>query len=299
MGNGSFTHAWTVTSTASLRSWGADYEAGFAAAGLTKVYSSASWASVTYLGTTGATWMTEVWQFAAPPTGGTTLFMKVVYGARTGSATTPRIEFTIGQDHSGGGAISSPSITLDATASAGSGTASTFTSLIAGDGHGFVLAHNYTAPSISNGNFVIIVDRQRGPDGTATPQSGYPDTGAAVLWAAGASSRSWSIYDPETASVSSGTVWPVIGSTGTLTAATSRKTLADKTAFWPILLPTRQGVYQSKMGLAYAQADFPLLASPSVSHLGAARTYRTLQATTGAFDWAGRAGTALAMWWAD
>lgn len=301
MGNTSFTHAFTVNSTAGLRAWGADYEAGFVAAGLTKVYSSSSWASVTYTGVAGATWMTEVWQFATPPTGGTTLFMKVVYSARGVSATTPKLEFTVAEDHSGGGVMSSPSIVVDTSTVATAGTSTTFTSLIAGDGHGFVLAHNYTAPA-ANGNFIIVVDRQRQPDGTATPISGLPNTGAGVLYVAGSggASRSFSILDPVADTVHSSTAsWPVIGSTGTLIASTSRKTAADETAFWPVFLPSRQGGYMSKMVLVYPQADYPLLASPSVTHLGAARTYRTLQAAAVGMDWNNRSGSAVAMWWSD
>lgn len=298
MGNNSFSNAFQVASTGALQTWGAKYESALVAAGLTKVYSSDTWGAVTWPGTTGATWMTEVWEFASPEVGSTALFLKVAYSARAGSTSTPRLVFTAATEHAGGGTMGGQTVSADTASSATTGTGTAHSTLVAGDGHGVVIAHNYTAGA-ANGNFALVVDRFRRADGTAAPTPGFPYAGAALLFTAGGSARSWGVVDPVAGATATGLAWPVIGPIGALITSTSRATTAGKCAFWPISPPSRQGGHHLKMALAYPQADYPLLATASVAHLGAPRSYRTMQAAYSAFDWSARTGAALAIWWSD
>jgi hypothetical protein len=193
------------------------------------------------------------------------------------------------------GATAAPSAISVVSTSADPVTSALFVTY---DGDGFVLVH---APTANNSNLrcILAVDRQRTATGAAVPNSGWPDSGFIRLYRAGSGGTSNTlIVDP--VSETTATFNRITASAGRpISVSTSMVNAADEMTMFPVLAPGRQGLYTSKMLLAYPAIDATYDTNIATPHLGATRTYKALGSFVGYADVQNNIGTSLAFWWSD
>lgn len=238
----------------------------------------------------------EIRKLDAPLTGACPVYIRIAYGAAN-PTTIPAIQVSTGTGTDGAGNLTGPGstvapVTITPTGSGSDNNARTC--YAACDGHGFVLFLSLESVTL---RCLLVVDRQRRPDGTAQPNPGFPNTGYTRILHQ-VSTNSTITVDPVSGTVTS--LNRVQAATGrAITAATSMLNAAGEMTMFPVGIVNRQGSYVSKMLLAYPVADAALGMDIPLSFLGATRTYRPFGNLFGGADTYASTGMTLAMWWSD
>lgn len=244
----------------------------------------------------------EIRKLAAPQSGAPEVYIRLEYGR--GGASGPLLRVQVGTGvNTGTGALTGPGSEVAAAnvlPTANSADATSRTMWCTYDGDGFALVH-----AIESTNFraVLVVERQRRPDGVAAPNSGWPNIGFSRL----INNNNHLHVDPvavapgaSTPGISFATTRiPAIVARTLIAGASMRNAALDSTVF-PLFLPNRQGLYNSKMMVAIPSIDGPLNTTISVTHLGGvSRTYRCAGNGFTSYDHMVNAGVSFAIWWSD
>ena len=291
--------------TAAWRAWSAAYSTAFGAVGLTRVVegaaisSPAAFASISRPAA-GAFGAFEIWRFDAPLTGASPVYLRVAYGCPWWDVRYPVMVVAVGDATDGSGLVTFAGVVQDPAhvVAASNAETGTKTSWISYDGHGLALA--ISIDSAAQPTSLLVVDRQRRPDGTAQPNPGWNNTGF-MRFAYGGTTpvgRAVSFYDPVAQVVTNPNLAPAIAGRLVPTTTSMLNASLQLTAFpWSIV--TRQGVYGSKMVVSLPILDANTSNDLSIPNLGATRVYRALGARLGTGDAPGQVGTGYAMWWED
>lgn len=292
----------TASTQAQWQAWANAISAALDSAGVPRVVeggavaSAAAWLSVTKPGVNTAGGF-ELRKLADPPSGGCPVYIRLVFGVGSLS-TVPTLTIQTGTGTDGSGALTGPGSAVAAQGCFGSGTEATVRGLyVTYDGDGLVIVHAYDA-SVTALRGLVVVDRQRNATGTAAPNSGWTNTGYMRLINSN-SATTVLTADPVSGDVLTSTRTPAIAGR-TLSAGQSMVSASGDLTLFPVLIPTRQGLYTSKMLLAYPSVDANVNTDITGQvHLGSARTYRALGGQFTNMDAALQSTVGAAIWWGD
>lgn len=316
MANVIFTTSNANTNTTALRAFGSAISGGLEDV-LTisnKVASTIDWSTVTHPGGVGLGSVIgyEVWKLDDPSPTACDVYMKFEYRTNIQLGGTVIIFLYVGtgwqsNNLTGPGGLINQSVMLNAQRSNTSGYDASLTeSWMSSDGDGFTWLHsvNTTASSSTNSRFLLVVDRQRNPNGAAQSNAGWPGTGFIVA-------RHYSYPYPTIISVdpvqnTSNTTtpygeyttyskWPIIAPTG-YTALSSD---GEKTIVSPMWIVNRQGSYTSKMLVSVPANDINSGNLFDINFLGASRKYKGSSQYTSNIQYNLNSGSSAAIWWED
>ena len=313
-------------STANLRQWGAAIRAALTQVlgGSTPgsgnfVASDINWSTVTLPTSTGASIGYETWKLndpghaSSPP-----VYMKFTYTTGAVGATYINIGLTVGTGWSGSSVTGPGSNTIFHLTSytgsygpyGGFTDASSSNSWMNSDGDGFVWLHAVDSITTSGANyskFLLVVDRQRNPNGVAQTNTGWPANLGYFVGKISATSQnptSFSpisygltmVVDPISSEAIASLRWPIIARPG---YATSLSGDGTKTLASPMWIVNRQGSYTSKMVLSIPRDDVNPGNVVALDFLNASREYKASAQYTNGFDYVFGSGSTVALWWGD
>lgn len=285
-----------VNSTATFNTWAQAVSAILTDAGVTLVggvTGAVSW-PVGSAPAAGTAPHFEIRKLDTPEAGASEVYMRFEYGRN--NSTGPLLRIAVGTDvNPATGALEgtgsdNPSANITANIF-GHGDNASRTMWCACDGDGMILVH---ALESANYRATLVVDRQRRADGVAAPNPGWPNIGFSRLL-----NNNYMMHVDPTAGTYIGTTCIPAITNRTIGTSTSMLNGSGDTTVFPLFLPNRQGLYNSKMMVAIPQVDAVANSTFTVSHLGATRTYRAAGNYFGAYDGLYNAGTSFAMWWSD
>jgi hypothetical protein len=294
--NTAFTLAPSVASNtdANWRPWGQAIHDAFVAVGLVQTSDTGqvNWATAT-APLTGADIGYEVWRFDDALQATVPIFFKMTYGSGNGNTRGRVVLSSVGTGSNGAGTLTNaaptnPMITL-VTGTAGDTTARDC--FFSGDGSGIAaVLFNNSASTFLRGMFAI--DRTRDIDGTPN------GNGISVVTCGQTNATNYWVWAPAIAPRPSGWTdyvdyWPAMIPQSSLSTTSD----GTDTHVAPVLAAVPE-IQQTKMALAYATGDGATVGDQTVTHLGAARTYKrqgnNLYGTV-----KGSSSAGCMIWWAD
>ena len=313
-------------STANLRQWGAAIRAALTQVlgGSTPgsgnfVASDINWSTVTLPTSTGASIGYETWKLNDPTYAASPVYMKFTYTTGASFASYINICLNVGTGWSGG-ALTGPGSTTIFNLTTTSNNSSTkvggfrdeasSNSWMNSDGDGFVWLHavdSITQNGANYSKFLLVVDRQRNPNGVAQTNTGWPANLGYFVGKISATSEnptSFSppsygltmVVDPISSEAITSIRWPIIARPG---YATSLSGDGTKTLASPMWIVNRQGSYTSKMVLSIPRDDVNPGNVVNLNFLNASRDYKASAQYTNSFDYTFSAGNTVALWWGD
>ena len=305
------------SSNSALQAWGGAISGGLGQVlgSGNKVASNITWNSITLPGTTNTLLGYEVWKLddpghaSSPP-----VYMKFRFYTGNPSSTM-FIYLNVGTGYSSEnvtGPGSNVTILLTGPYSAAIGSGSTFTdssvsnTWMTSDGDGFAWLHaaESTAPGSNSGKFLLVVDRQRNPNGVAQSNTGWPNIGYIVARSFASSNNPTSfanapltmVVDPISDDVILQQIrWPIIARPfATSLSGDGQFTLAS-----PMWIVNRQGSYTSKMVLSIPKEDVNAGNIVEIDFLNANRNYKAAAQYANGFDYSLATGSSMALWWGD
>ena len=292
MANTSWSSAPYFADTTAFRAWGAAINTALAATGLVQTSDTGqiNWATVSASGSTSTDVGYEVWRFNDALQSTAPIFFKLVYGTGSGSQRARIVMSAVGTATNGAGTLSVPnaasaSFSLNTLVGGGSVDSTARTSYAAGDGSGVAVAFFPESSAASQrGGFVI--DRFRDSSGAATAD------GFVVLTIGSSTGTSHQMF--ANGRFFTGSYLPAMIPQATITTTSD----GTNTYVAPFMVATPEEQHV-KMAAAFATADAATVGNQTVSHLGAARTYKGMGSYLTNCDIQNRSGVGILMWWSD
>lgn len=305
MGNTSWQSGYYVNSTETLRGLGSGFSTAFETAGFvhTSDTGQADWDTITYPSGGYVSWgqfAYEMFRFDDSLQSTNPIFIKLSYSPSTlagGGASYTGLTISIGSSTNGAGVLSgygTPGITV--MNPGGSGQVYTYTNYAAGDGSGIALVTMLDAAQAA-ATSVFAIDRFRDSlgnpsgDGVWLFGKSKANTTGANNFMVDTTSQYGKALDLGKGSA----VFP-IGVNASSTASISGTTYFSP---YKTMIPNGGGVYNQKMFLTYPSADYGYNNNLSITHLGQARTYKTMGSYIGYMDVGAQAYMCAAMYWSD
>lgn len=280
-----------------FNNWGAAIDAALTGIGLTKVADTGAvvtWGAQTRPAA-GNVGPFEIWRLDTPTTGAPEVYLRLNYGVHYGNGGV-LLTCQIGTGSDGAGTLTGPGSAVGAlTVINTSGDTATRNVWASSDGDGFTLACGYDSTTTK---FLLVIDRQRTAAGLAEPNAGWNPTGYMRI-VYNPSAHNVQFVDVESGDAPTATTkWPAI-SGRTVSGVTSLINAGSEMTMWPVMIPGQQGLYWSKMLIAFPVNDANVGTDLAVDHLGATRTWRSLGATISGTDHLNNTGASCGIWWSD